>query len=187
MTILTDPINTPEAWTDRARTEWKPWAACGWSFDGQMDRFDAVLDELDPQPGERLLDWGCGTGALTDLISPGVTYIGFDWAEGMVDRAKREHPGRRFQTWEPLGDFDLVACVGPFNLPGSKEATWHMLRRLFERTTRKLVASLYAGADDSCLQYTLRECEQFAARESYYSRAEQWRSNDILVVLTKCA
>jgi len=152
-----------------------------------MDRFDAVLDELEPQPSDRLLDWGCGVGSLTDHLSPGVTYVGFDWSDGMISRARRDHPGFRFQTWEPLGEFDLVACVGPFNLPQgwSKEMTWYMLRRLFKRTSHKLVASLYAGADESCLRYSLAECEQFARGESFYSRAVQWRHNDVLVVLER--
>lgn len=185
MQILTDPANTPEAWSARAAENVEPWWACGWSFDGQMDRFDAVLNELDPQPHERFLDWGCGTGQLTEFLGPRVDYVGFDWAAGMIERAKREHPGFRFQTWEPRGEFDLVACIGPFNLPGSKESTWHMLRRLFERTNRKLVASLYAGEDESCIRYSLQECERFAGGQSYYSRAVQWRHNDILVVLER--
>lgn len=183
--ILTSTENTPEAWSARAEHP-EPWTACGWTYDGQQDRLDAVLDELEPQPGDTLLDWGCGTGALADLVAPRVDYIGFDSAVGMVERARREHPGRRFQTWEPRGEFDLVACIGPFNLPDrwSKQHTWHQLRLLWERTGRMLVASLYAGQDPACLSYTLAECERFARGMSYYSRAVQWRHNDILVVLS---
>ena len=183
--VLTSTENTPEEWSARAEHP-EPWTACGWTYDGQQDRLDAALDELDPQPGDRLLDWGCGTGELSALVAAGVGYVGFDSALGMVERARRDHPNRRFQQWEPQGEFDLVACVGPFNLPGhwSKEATWHTLRRLWERTRRMLVASLYAGADPSCLSYTLEECERFAHAQSYYSRAHQWRHNDILVVLS---
>lgn len=163
------------------------WEACGWTLDGQMDRLEAVVDELDPQPGDRLLDWGCGTGALTDLLHPGVNYTGFDTAQGMVERARREHPSRRFQDWEPRGDSTLVACVGPFNLPGrwSKEMTWYTLRRLFDRTERRLVASLYAGSDESCLSYTLEECDRFAKGQGFRAWADKWRHNDILVVLER--
>lgn len=183
--VLTDTRNTPAAWTERADQMWKPWEACGWTFDGQLDRFDAVLDELDPQPGERLLDFGCGTGGLSDHLSPGVAYVGCDWAPGMIVRAQREHPTRKFQTWPPRGEFDLVACIGPFNLPGSKTSTWHRLRVLYEQTSRMLVASLYTGTDERCLQYGLEECEEFAKAQSFYSRAVQWRHNDILVILEK--
>ena len=184
--ILTSTENTPTAWSERAATP-EPWSACGWTFDGQADRFDAVLDELDPQPGDRLLDWGCGTGGLSDLVAPGVNYTGFDSAMGMVERARRDHPGRRFQDWEPRGDFDLVAAVGPFNLPDhwSKEMTWYTLRRLFDRTDRRLVASLYAGSDPSCLSYTLEESDRFDKGQGFRAFADKWRHNDILVVLER--
>jgi len=187
MTVITAPENTPEAWSCRAEEHANPWTACGWSRDGQLDRFEAVLDALEPQPGDRFLDWGCGTGELSEYVSLRVDYVGFDNAPGMVERARREHPGRRFQTWEPLGNFDLVACVGPFNLPGhwSKEATWHMLRRLFDRTERRLAASLYAGDDDACLQYEFDECERLARGQGFRSRVVAWRHNDILVVLER--
>lgn len=184
--ILTSTENTPEAWSERAQHP-DSWTACGWTQDGQLDRLDAALDELDPQPGERLLDWGSGTGALSDLVAPGVGYVGFDSAMGMVDRARREHPTRVFQSWEPRGEFDLVACIGPFNLPHkwSREMTWYTLRRLFERTTRMLVASLYAGDDTACLGYTEHECSRFARGQSCYSRAYKWRHNDVMVVLER--
>lgn len=186
--ILSSLENTPEAWSRRAAENPDPWTAVGWTFDGQLDRFDAVLDELDPQPGDRLLDYGCGTGRLTEFLHPGVDYIGYDTSPGMVDRARRDHPDRRFQDWLPVsGDFDLVAAIGPFNLPDrwSKEMTWYMLRRLWARTARKLCVSLYAGTDPGCLTYSLDECQRFAQAETYYARAERWRHNDILIVLER--
>lgn len=186
--ILANTENTPEVWSERAETP-EPWTACGWTRDGQMDRLEAVLDQLEPQPGDSLLDWGCGTGALTDLLAPNIAYTGFDSAPGMVQRALRDHPGRRFQTWEPRGEFDLVACVGPFNLPAAswtgKDLTWYTLRRLFERTERKLVASLYAGSDPRCLSYTVEECDRFAKGQGFRAFADKWRHNDILVVLER--
>lgn len=184
--ILTSSDNSPEEWSERAGHP-EPWTACGWTYDGQQDRLDAAVDELDPQPGDTLLDWGCGTGALSALVASGVRYVGFDSAVGMVERARRDHPGRRFQSWEPRGNFDLVACVGPFNLPGhwSKQMTFYTLRRLFDRTERRLVASLYAGSDPACLSYSLDECDRFAKGQGYRAWADKWRHNDILVVLER--
>lgn len=186
--ILTNTENTPEAWSERAAHP-EPWTACGWTQDGQQDRLEAVLDELDPQPGDRLLDWGCGTGQLSALVAPTVRYVGFDSAVGMVERARRDHPGRSFQHWEPRGEFDLVACVGPFNLPAptwsGKDLTWYTLRRLFDRTKHRLVASLYSGRDESCLSYTLEECDRFAKGQGFRAWADKWRHNDILVVLER--
>ena len=187
MSVLTETANTPAAWTARAETAPSPWEACGWSEQSQRARLDKVVEALNPRPGETLLDWGCGTGELASRLAAEIRYVGFDWSEGMVTRASRSHPGRAFQTWEPRGRFDLVACVGALNLPGgwSKEMTWATLRRLWDNCGRAMAVSLYAGSDTSCLIYTDAECKTFACGESFYRRVERWRPNDILVVLER--
>src|SRR5579885_67561 len=49
-----------------------------------------VLDLLDPQPGERILDLGCGDGVLTEKIAAcGAQGIGDDEAHDMDDDAKK--------------------------------------------------------------------------------------------------
>ena len=49
-----------------------------------------VLALLDPQPGERILDLGCGDGILTaKIVAAGATVVGVDASEDMV-RAARE-------------------------------------------------------------------------------------------------
>ncbi|QSW99559.1 class I SAM-dependent methyltransferase [Haloterrigena alkaliphila] len=51
-----------------------------------------VLELLDPEPGERILDLGCGTGHLTARIADaGATTIGVDSAPEMIERAREEH------------------------------------------------------------------------------------------------
>ena len=48
-----------------------------------------VLDWLAPQPGERILDLGCGDGALTEkLIAAGTEVIGTDFSADMVAGAR---------------------------------------------------------------------------------------------------
>ena len=50
---------------------------------------EAALDLLDPQPGEAILDIGCGDGALTQWIAErGATVVGIDNSESMVIAAK---------------------------------------------------------------------------------------------------
>lgn len=50
---------------------------------------EAALDLLDPQPGEAILDIGCGDGALTQRIAErGASVVGIDNSESMVIAAK---------------------------------------------------------------------------------------------------
>jgi SAM-dependent methyltransferase len=50
---------------------------------------EAALDLLDPQPGEHVLDVGCGDGALTQkIVERGATVVGIDNSLSMVAAAK---------------------------------------------------------------------------------------------------
>lgn len=50
---------------------------------------EAALDLLDPQPGEHVLDVGCGDGALTQkILERGATVVGIDNSLSMVAAAK---------------------------------------------------------------------------------------------------
>src|SRR5262245_42116797 len=58
-----------------------------------------VLDLLAPQPGERILDLGCGTGELTAQIAEvGADVIGIDASEAMIVRARERYPQLRFEV-----------------------------------------------------------------------------------------
>ncbi len=185
--ILATPENTPAAWSERSRLR-EPWKACGWSRDGQRSRHAAVVAALDPQPRDRLLDFGCGTGELCEHLPDHVQYVGYDWASAMVIRAGRDHPGRIFQGWQPTGVFDLVACVGCFNLADrwSKERTWHTVRHLWDTTGCRAVAvSLYAGEDPACLSYTGAEASRRGADLGVGVTVDQIRPNDLLLVVRR--
>ena len=50
---------------------------------------EAALDLLDPQPGEHVLDVGCGDGSLTQkIVERGATVVGIDNSLSMVAAAK---------------------------------------------------------------------------------------------------
>ena len=49
----------------------------------------AALDLLDPQPGERILDVGCGEGTLTaKIVERGATVLGIDNSPEMIEAAR---------------------------------------------------------------------------------------------------
>ena len=50
---------------------------------------EAALDLLDPQPGEHILDVGCGDGSLSEkIVQRGATVVGIDNSLSMVGAAR---------------------------------------------------------------------------------------------------
>src|SRR6202171_1113386 len=57
-----------------------------------------LLPLLAPQPGERILDIGCGTGHLTAQIADsGARVVGVDRSPEMVNAARRAYPHLQFE------------------------------------------------------------------------------------------
>ena len=71
-----------------------------------------LLPLLDPQPGERILDLGCGTGHLTAQIAEsGADVIGLDSSPEMVAGARAAYPDLSFQP----GDAANFSFATPFD------------------------------------------------------------------------
>lgn len=67
----------------------------------------AVLDLLDAQPGARVIDLGCGNGALTEeLAARGYRVLGLDASPEMLAVARKAHPALTFAPGNAL-DFRL--------------------------------------------------------------------------------
>jgi trans-aconitate methyltransferase len=71
-----------------------------------------LLDLLQPQAGERILDLGCGEGALTEkLAATGATVVGVDASPDQVAAARRRGLDARVMNGEALSfdrEFDAV-------------------------------------------------------------------------------
>jgi SAM-dependent methyltransferase len=71
-----------------------------------------VLELLNPQPGERILDLGCGDGVLTaKLVALGCRVVGVDGSAAQVEAAKRLGLEAYVMDGERLtfdGEFDAV-------------------------------------------------------------------------------
>ncbi len=60
-----------------------------------------LVDLLDPLPGEKILDLGCGTGHLTSTIKEkGAEVVGIDFSPEMIDQARTLYPGIEFRVAE---------------------------------------------------------------------------------------
>ncbi|RXZ79102.1 methyltransferase domain-containing protein [Paenibacillaceae bacterium] len=58
---------------------------------------ESLIDLLQPQPGEHIIDWGCGTGDLTAIIANrGAVVTGIDASAEMLDTARSKHPTLSF-------------------------------------------------------------------------------------------
>lgn len=73
----------------------QPWAAA--DYDGGfafVPRYGLeVVALLNPQPGESIIDLGCGTGTLTAAIAAaGAQVVGVDADRNMLERARQQYP-----------------------------------------------------------------------------------------------
>ena len=72
-----------------------------------------LLELLNPQPGERILDLGCGSGELTrQLADRGAMVVGLDASASMLDKARQQFPELDFR----LGDATTFALPDRFDV-----------------------------------------------------------------------
>jgi trans-aconitate 2-methyltransferase len=58
-----------------------------------------VIELLSPQPGENILDLGCGTGQITwKIAESGAEVMGIDNAPTMIEQARKNYPSLRFEV-----------------------------------------------------------------------------------------
>jgi ubiquinone/menaquinone biosynthesis C-methylase UbiE len=74
------------------------------------------------RPGEKLLDIGCGGGRVAEICDDcKVEYVGVDLSEQMIERSKKEFPGKEFHVADmqslPFEDakFDHSIAVASFH------------------------------------------------------------------------
>ena len=123
-----------------------------------------LLDWLRAQPGERILDLGCGTGELAERIaSAGAVVIGIDSDPGMIQAARQRLPdadlrvadGHDFAVDEPVdavfsnaalhwmpAAVEVLGCVS--------DALRHGGRFVAEMGATGNVATVMAAVDQAC-------------------------------------
>ncbi|MEV7629555.1 methyltransferase domain-containing protein [Actinoplanes sp. NPDC089786] len=156
------------------------WAqtAPGWAR--QADRHDEIgrplgavaLEQLRPQPGERVLDVGCGCGGTTAQIAravgPSGSAVGLDLAEAMVATARSRFAvpggaGPQFVT----GDIETIDAV-----PGAP------FDAVYSRMTLMLLADPVAGL--TTIRRSMRAGGRMAATVFRDGRANPWLPSALL-------
>jgi trans-aconitate 2-methyltransferase len=78
----------------------------GWDAQGYQTRHsyvfkhgEGLVELLDPKPGERILDLGCGSGQLTAKIAAaGADVVGMDLSPDMIAQARANYPHIEFNV-----------------------------------------------------------------------------------------
>jgi trans-aconitate methyltransferase len=99
-----------------------------------------LVSLLDPQPGERVLDIGCGTGHLTNEIAErGAHVVGIDNSPAMIESARQAYPDLTFQ----VADAQDFSFPEPFDAVFSN-ATLHWINDP-EKTVKCIANALKPG------------------------------------------
>jgi SAM-dependent methyltransferase len=109
---------------------------------------DLLIQWTAPKPGERILDLGCGQGAILQRFveQTGAEGLGVDRDPALLARAIR-HPRLRWQEADlrsalPEGSWDVVLCVGSLDALGDGEEAWARLAGLVRPGGRAVVGRL---------------------------------------------
>ncbi len=105
--------------------------------DYEMTR-QALLAALQPQPGDRVLEVGCGSGTWTGVVAAACAeVVALDISEKMLREARRAVTVANvrfihadFMNWEADGDFDCFFSVRVFEHLEDKEAALRRMQAL---------------------------------------------------------
>ncbi|MFD0959657.1 class I SAM-dependent methyltransferase [Paenibacillus chungangensis] len=121
-----------------------------------------VFAWLKPQPGERILDLGCGQGGfMARMAAAGATPVGIDISEEMVSRARREYEeleievadARQYRSKLP---FDAVFSHASLHWIKDAEAVVHTVR-LALRDGGRFVAEFAGSGNTAIMIHAIRQ------------------------------
>jgi cyclopropane fatty-acyl-phospholipid synthase-like methyltransferase len=90
-----------------------------------------VEQYVQPYPGQRILDLGCGTSRILTFLPEDIEYVGYDESEAYINSARHYFGQRGSWKIQPLdqlepserGSFDLVMAIGVIHHLDDSSAT----------------------------------------------------------------
>jgi len=117
--------------------------------------YERILQRLQPEPGTRHLDAGCGAGLFASLAArTGADITGLDAAPGLIDYARAQRPGPRYVLGDlarmpfPDNGFDTVTAFNSVHYAADPRRALAELARVTAEGGRA-VLTVGAGPDQA--------------------------------------
>ena len=120
------------------------------------DDYPLILEELKKEPFSNLLDVGCGTGPMIELLTgvwPDRRYTGLDLTPKMIETAAAKHlPNAEFVVGDsenlpfPAASFDVLICANSFHHYPHPEAFFAGAARVLTPGGRLILRDYTASA-----------------------------------------
>ena len=89
-----------------------------------------LLNHIEPFPGAKILDIGCGPGSSIKYLPDYISYTGFDISADYIKKAKKKYPNKNFIcssvkdfSIEHQNQFDRVIAIGVLHHLNDSDAT----------------------------------------------------------------
>ena len=152
------------------------------------EKAKGLVELLAPKPGERILDLGCGTGALTaEIATRGAEVMGVDRSEEMITQARRKFPALQFEVLDArelrvkLGQIaarNRTGTAGKANrVEEAREVAWLGFDAVFSNA----VLHRGRGSDhrSSAGAEARRTVRSRVRRQGQHSKAGEWISRGV--------
>jgi len=146
---------------------------------------EPLVAMLAPKPGERVLDLGCGDGALTaKLVAMGVSVVGVDASPAMVEAARQRGIDARLMRGEELTferEFDAVFSNAAVHWMKPPARVAHGIRRAL-RPGGRMIVELGGAGNNATLDHELypllreRGLDGAALSPWYFPTADEYRA-----------